>query len=328
VRVQEGSSRMKRMTAAVRSVAVVLAALALAACEPIDEGGGAGVDGPLTFQSGYVFVRGQDLYLANSVDPNVVQRLTNSGSVRHPALTRDGTRVVFARFSGVAAELVTVSTTQGATPSVLLSASGTGGTNLRHPTFSPDGQFVVFVYDVGTVSFLGRVNADGTGFTLLAGTNSRSYGAPSFLPNGTAVLAPAGAQRAQLDQLDLVQIATRQVTFAGDLSSGSEGPLTLANRVAVSPDGTRIAYDASSETAQPRVYVAAFNQVAQPAERLTSLTEGVESFPIWASTVDVAFSSSAGGADNVYTARAAGSLPAGSAPLVLPAAQQPWFGPL
>lgn len=322
---------MKRLTAAVRSVAVVVAALALAACEPLDDGGGAGVDGPLTFESGFVFVRGSagDVFLVNASEPNVAQQLTSGGSARHPALSRDGRRVVFARFSGTASELVTVGTAQGATPAVLLTAAGTGnGQNLRFPTFSPSGSTVVFVYDVGQTSFLGQVNADGTGFTQLAGSASRSYGAPFFLRDGSAVLAPAGLSRLELDGLDQVNLSPRTVfTLTNNLNSNSEGSLTVVNRVVLSPDGTRLAFDARSSAGVTRVYVAAFSgSVVQPAERLSSESEGEETFPTWTSAASVGLSSNLGGQDNVYTASATALR--GSLILAVPSAREPWFGPL
>ena len=323
---------MKRM-AVVRSAVAVLAAVALAACEPLDEGGGAGVDGPLTFESGYVFVRGSagDVFLTNASETNVVQQLTTGGSARHPALSRDARRVVFARFSGTASELVTVGTAQGSTPSVLLSAAGTGGgANLRFPTFNPTGTVVVFVYDVGQSSFLGRVNADGTGFTRLAGSSTRSYGAPFFLRDGSAVIAPAGASRLELDQLDQVSLSQQGgvFTLTNNLNSNAEGSLTVANRVVLSPDGTRLAFDGRPAGAgATRIYVADFSgTVVQPATRLTSVTDGQESFPTWTSFTSVGFSSSSGGSDNVYTASA--TAPGGSGTFVVPSAREPWFGPL
>ena len=320
---------MKRTVAAVWVAAAVLM---LSACEPIDEGGGAGVDGPLTFTNGYVFVRGNsgDVFLVNEVDPNVTQQLSTptTNGARHPALSRDGRQVVYARLTGTASELVRVGTAEGSVPTVVLGAAATGGQNLRNPVFSPAGNFIVFVYDIGTTSFLGLVNVDGTGFTQLAGNAGRSYGAPFFVTSassGTAVLAPAGPSRSELTQLDQVTLSPRSVLTLSNNLTSTDGQLTVVGRVVQSPDGQRLAFDARAGLGATRIYVAAFSgTVVQPADRLTSLTEGQETLPTWVGNARVGFSSSAGGNDNVYTASA--TVLRGSATLVVPSARDPWFG--
>ncbi|MBF5046228.1 MULTISPECIES: hypothetical protein [Myxococcaceae] len=326
---------MKR-TWKVAAVAVV-AALGVfgAACEPLDEGGGAGVDGPLTFDSGYVFVRGSanDVYLVNASEPNVAQQLTTTGSARHPALSRDGRSVVYARFAGTASELVIQSTTQGSTPRVLLTASGIQATRLGNPIFNPTATQVVFVYTQGTgastVSLLGLVNADGTNFRRLAGGATISYGAPTFLRDGSAVIAPVGSSPNELDGLDEVfvsQVSTLPIT--NNLQS-NQTQLIVANRVALSPDGTHLAFDAQPVSGgATRIYVAAFSgTVVDTAARLSNSNEGQESFPTWTNASSVAFSSSAGGgSDNVYTVNV-NSIP-GSLVFAAPSAREPWFGPL
>jgi Tol biopolymer transport system component len=116
------------------------------------------------------------------------------------------------------------------------------------------------------------------------------------------------------------------LTLTNNLASNTDGQLTVVGRVVQSPDGTRLAFDARAGLGATRIYVASFSgSVVQPADRLTSLTEGQESFPTWVSDARVGFSSSAGGNDNVYTA--SGTVLRGSVTLAVPSAREPWFGP-
>ena len=299
-------------------------------------GGGAGGGGGtnmISFSKGYVFVRKDDrnVYLADEKDLQTTARLTTAGGARHPSLSRDGKRVVFARTVGSETELATVSTSGGTSTTVL--ASSATAKNFRNPVFSNDGAQLFFSYDVGAGTLVGVVNIDGTGFKSV-GTSSLSYASPSvFSPPdggssgadaGTDVLVGAGSTFSSLLQIEKVNSASGAGSNVSSmLGTEAQG---IANRIVISPDGTRAAFDGRMQTGGTRIFV--INLTSKTVTRLTDYPadpDANDSFPCWVGNEKVGFSSDTGGNDQVYALPATAMNSSGG--LTLPSAVEPWYGP-
>lgn len=319
-----------------RFVGGVLAVGLLGACEPLDDGGGGGI-GDVLFTRGFAFVRESDrnvFVVDDEGDPNSPQKLTTVGGVYWPSVSRDGRSVVFVQRSGASYSLQTVPTSGGTTPATLFSsgdaACSRGCTNFRTPTFSPDGRSVVFVFTPtgSSVTSLGRVNTDGSGFQELTPNTTISYGAPSFLPNGRAVVAPAGSGLRQLNQIAQVPLDGSSPSFS---SLGNE-VLAVENRVAVSPSGAQVAFDGRLGSGSVRVYVAPFSNLGMGSpQRVTDLTSAnvQETWPSWtrSNQLGFLFTDSGGSDPGIYRANVSNTVPS-SVSLSVPSAAEPSYGPL
>ena len=174
-------------------------------------GGGGGTGGgggaAFTFNKGFTFVRKDDrnVYLADDSDVQTTTTLTQSGNVRTPALSVDGTRVVFVRGGTTDSELATVATTGGVVRTVLAATSTVK--NFKTPVFSPDGARIVFGFDDGASTSIGLINADGTGFQKLA-TGGLAQAFPSFTPDGAAVIVGAGSFGLGYRQIERIALGT------------------------------------------------------------------------------------------------------------------------
>jgi TolB protein len=253
----------------------------------------------------------------------MVSALTSTSNVHTPSLTVDGKKVVFALQSASGSEVDVVAVTGGTPSTVISTATETTLSNLREPVMSPDGTKVVFACDQGGGSALGIVNADGTGFAILAA--SQTFISPSFYPDGTAVLAAAGSSVGTLTSLQKITLATgMSQSITGSLGNEAQ---TVANRVVISPDGTHAAFDGRLGSGATRIFTI---DLANP-NNITHVTDypadpsANDTFPSWQGNATVAFSSDTGGNDQVYTVASTASLTTGS--LVLPSAIEPWFGP-
>jgi Tol biopolymer transport system component len=300
------------------SSCAALVAIEIAGCVPGDSGGGGGLG---SFSRGFAFVRERNVYVADNSDYAHPLQLTTNGNTQQPSLSPDGRQVVFVQGGN---ELDVVAASNGASPRRVLFASG-GRANFRTPVISPDGNSIVFSYDRNSVSYLGRVGMDGTGFQEL--TSGQSYIGPSFYPDGASVLAAAGSSFSAFNQLVRVNLNTRSVTVvAGTL--GSEA-CSVVNRVAVSPDGSRATFDAriSSCSGPVRIFVVDLSN-GRVNPRLTNYPadpNADDGFPTWVGADQVGFSSSVGGAEQVYVLPAASTLSSGR--LTLPSASEPYYGP-
>jgi TolB protein len=325
------------MKALWRSVGVA-AVMGLAACDGFefpDEGGG-GPGGNVECITGFAFVRAADrnLYVKDDAwDSSSKLQLTTTGNVRNPSVSRDGTQVVFVhQVSSSVSELQRVNISTDATTgtravSTVFSSddpqcNGCGA--LRYPTFSPNGGFIIFSVDQGSLSRLARVNADGSGFQFLT-QGPLSYGAPSFHPNGTQVLAPTGNSPSQLTQLQWVSINGGS---AGNVTNnlGNE-VLGIQTRAVVSPDGSQVAFDGRLSNGGARIFVAPLSPSFGMPVRVTDYTGSdagaQDSFPSWRSNTQLGFFSNAGGSENIYSISA--STQRGTGALQVPSATEPMY---
>lgn len=306
-------------------LACAAGAMAAMGCVPADTGGGGGVG---SFSRGFVLIRGdRNVYLADSSNFSDLIQITTSGSNRHPSLSRDGRQIVFVHSGN---ELDLVRATSGAVATTLYPARS-GQSNLRTPVFSPDSSFVVFAYDRSGTSYLARINVDGSRSSFRELTSAPiSYGAPSFYSDGSSVLAIAGSSSSDYRQLVRVDVNTGTATnVASNLGTQA---CSIANRAAISPDGTRAALDgrlfsAGSCSGAVRIFVMTLLGT-QTLSQLTSYPaepSANDGFPTWVGADQVGFSSSVGGADNVYILPASGSMISGG--LRVPSAIEPYYGP-
>lgn len=297
----------------------------IAGCPELDDvGGGGGGIGTSDFTQGFIFIRADDknVYAADkSTGFQDIARLTDNGNNKHPSISDDGRSVVFVHQSGSETSLQTALLAGSATPSVVLASDGTM-TKFVNPVFSPDGQRIAFAFEKGGASYIGLIDTDGQNLQTF-GTGTLSYTSPSFIDDGHLLVAAGSLATGynQLERIDLVNATTQNVAS----SLGNEA-VALRNRVVVSPDGSRAAFDATVSSGSTRIFVMnlstrAVTQLTDyPAEPTAS-----DSFPTWVSNFEVGFSSDVGGNDQVYVISASATKQSGT--LRLPSAQEPWFGP-
>lgn len=294
-----------------------------------DGGGGGGAGG--SFSRGFVFVRngtsGRNLFAVDdNGDPNSPLQLTTQGNAYYPTVSRNGRSVAFVFRSGSASEIRTVPTTGTGQPSTVFSSASTacaGCSNFRFPAFNPSGSTIVFTLDQGGYAKLARVNADGSSFQLLTNGSPYVYGAASYYPDGQYVLASAGYTTSQLNFLVKVGVATGSVDVVS-FNLGNTAQV-VATRPAVSPDGTKVAFDGRTSSGT-QIFVALLGQTLTNVTQLTSHTgeSGVQdTWPSWRGNTEVAFLSNSGGNDNVYRISIASS---GAGTLMVPGALEPSYG--
>jgi TolB protein len=286
-------------------------------------GGGSTYNG---FASGFVFVNRADgnVYVTDATNVPTPVAVTSIGGARTPSLSHDGKVIVFAESTASDSGLVTVPSQGGQATTILLASANPGVSNVRTPVFTPDGLHIVFSYDYGGSSAVGQVGIDGSNPSLLAGASSFAVSGGSLYPDGSAFLAAAGPSTDQLTQLVGVVIATdTQTTIASTLGLDAENLLT---RVVVSPDGTMAAFDARVSSGSSRIFVMNLSTlvVAQVTDE-PGAPGANDTSPCWVGSTQIAYSSTASGADALYVIAASSVRTAGT--LQLTAAIDPWFGP-
>jgi len=260
---------------------LALGALILAACEPADAGGGAGVGGR------FAFVR--DGALVASLDSGEDERtLTDRSTSAEPALTPNGQTIVFAYSASGDDRSRGLATVTFSGEGLATLAAPPNGSSYGKPAIGPDGTTVVFTSTDGIASRLWRVSLDGGSPTAIAPSENDLH-APAFLDASRLVVL-------------------RGTTLAAaDLTSGAVVPLGVrsSSRPAASPDGTLVAYAAPSSPS--RIVV---RRLSDGSETLLAATGSDDTNPVFSPDgVWVGFESKSPGGQQplVYAARADGT---------------------
>jgi TolB protein len=298
--------------------------LLLPACDFLNGGGGGGGGtgggggSAFTFTKGFTYVRRDDrnVYLVDESDAQTSTTLTQSANVRTPSFSADGTQIVFVRGTTMDSEIAIVPSAGGIVRTVV--SNSAAQRTFKTPVFSPDGTQVAYGFDDGTSTRIGLINADGTNQrTLASGGLSQAF--PSFTPDGTVIIVAAGSPGLGYTQIERITVATDQVSNVTNVL-GNEA-LGITNRLVVSPDGTKAAFDGVVSSGVTRLFV-----VDLGSRVVTSPYAGEpgtnDTFPCWMGSNALAFSSDSGGNDNVYKV----DLPVSTSPsLLVPKAIEPWY---
>ncbi len=307
-----------------------IAVIAFTSCNFTTGGGGGGVGGgagggtaaTFTFNKGFAYVRKDDrnVYIADEADLQTNATLTTSGGVLNPSLSRDGKRIVFVQKAGTTTTLVTV-LTAGSVPSAVLASDATK-TNFRQPVFAPSGTQLAFAYDENNSGSIGLINSDGSNFQKLIGGGAFAYSLPSFAPDGKSVVVAAGSLGSLPSQIERITLSTGLATnITNTLGAEAKG---IANRLVVSPDGTKAAFDGQVGSGVTRIFLIDLStKVVTKVNEYMGEPNTNDSFPTWYSNTTLAFSSDSGGNDNVYRTTLTGT----ERKLLVPKAVEPWYGP-
>ena len=167
-------------------------------------------------------------------------------------------------------------------------------------------------------SKVGLINVDGTNARVLT-TGGLAQGSPSFTPDGTAVIVASGNPGLGFTQIERVTLSTMSVTNVTNVLGDA---LSIANRLVVSPDGSKAVYDGVVSSGATRIFVIDLSTrgISIPWAGEAGAND---SFPCWLSGTAIAFSSDSGGNDSIYKA----NLPTSAGvSLLVPKAIEPWYG--
>lgn len=189
------------------------------ACEPLDDGGGAGLGFRLAF------IRAERLLVSDD-DGNAERTLTGAGSAADPAVSGQSIAYLFAANPASEGRGLYRTSFLPDAPLDLL-ATPPAGETFESPVWAPDGASLVVVVTDGATSRLVRVAAEGgEPEPLVAGVTGKRF--PAFLSE---------------DELVVVDDVTKEIELL-TLSSGAVSPLggRTESRPAVSRDGTLLAF--------------------------------------------------------------------------------------
>jgi TolB protein len=205
-----------------------------------------------------------DIWRMDADGGNAVQLTTDSAPEIRPSWSPDGSTIVFE----AGAKIVTISATDGSGRTVI----GSGDA----PSYSPNGNKIVYARYRSGYSDIFAMNADGTGVTNLTKTDTVSEFLPDWSPDGRSIVF----QRSKGDH-DLwtmrpdgskQYLITRNSAFDGYPSFSPDGTSLVAVR-----DDAVVAMNASGSQARtlvPAIDVAAFSTDWQPLPCTSTGTDG------------------------------------------------------
>jgi Tol biopolymer transport system component len=283
----------------------------LASCV-LDSGGG-DIGANVKFVEGYVFVRDGEVYVIDKSDYAAAKPLTASGGNSAPAISGDGKTIVYVHTDPLtnATSLRKVSS-GGLGDAELVPADA--GRKVAQPAINRAGTKIVYLAVGAMASGLRVVNADGTGDAAVPG--SVADASPSFLPDGQVVVLSGNA----LTHTEIVKVELT-AGVRSSLISGLNG--TLGERVAASPDGTRVAFELKTGT-KFNVYAAELLLGASSAHQL-SATGGNDRSPTFVTNDRIGFSSDYGSVASLYENDVTAGSPDSYA-LMASAVEQPAYG--
>jgi Tol biopolymer transport system component len=245
--------------------------------------------------------------------------LTIEGDQRLPALSPDGSRVVFLRSTRLRTESGLYAAVVGSQSSVRLTQSGEPALfnevktpapgEPYSPAWSPNGREVAFLRDRGDKFLIETVPAlGGAEKTIYAGPRSpfdfeTGKGGLSFSPDGKLLAFSewnAAIQRSFIKVLSLRDSSARALT--------SPPPASHDRRPAFSPGGDKLAFIRSSgPTAIEELFV--ISAAGGEPKQLTFDNKQIFGPPAWTQTGEIVFSSSRGGLPAIWRVPASGGIP-------------------
>ena len=107
------------------------------------------------------------------------------------------------------------------------------GSSLQHPSWSPDGQTLVFSTDVSGSQEIAQINADGSGFQALTSNGGRNID-PDYSPDGKLIIFSSDANSPGFSEIYTM------TNFGGELTQLTSVPNSYSP--VYSPDQTKIAF--------------------------------------------------------------------------------------
>ena len=245
--------------------------------------------------------------------------LTIEGDQRLPALSPDGSRVVFLRsahlrtesglYVAVVGSQSSVRLTQSEVPALLKDEKTPAAGEPYSPAWTPDGREVAFLRDRGDKFLIEMVPAlGGAEKTIYAGLRSpfdfeTGKGGLSLSADGKLIAFSewnAGIQRSSIKLLSLQDSSTRVLT--------SPPPTSHDRRPAFSTDGDKLAFIRSSGPASVEELFVISAAGGEP-KQLTFDHKQIFGPPAWTQTNEIVFSSSRGGLPAIWRVPASGGIP-------------------
>ncbi len=284
----------------------------------------AGVDGPDAgtgpFPRGLLFNRPADRQLFFSAAPGFLSQSSvgvGEGS-SDSSLSPDGLRVVSVLDTGSLPKLQFVPNGNIGTTTLMIGSVQ----SYRQPVISPDGARIAFASDNGSGRKIVQIDVTGAGSKTLAGETGTTFSMPAFTPDRKSIIVALGTSDAQLTQLERVDLASG-LRSSLTSSLGSEA-LAIAHRLVISPDGTKVAFDARVASGSTRIFwMDLTTKVVKKVNEYVNEPSTSDSYPSWYDNSSLVFGSNSGGSQSVYRVALDGS----GRVLMLRDAAQPWYSP-
>ncbi|HEY7283377.1 MAG TPA: fibronectin type III domain-containing protein [Actinomycetota bacterium] len=254
---------------------------------------------PIVFASNRSGSSGSDIYLMNSDGSGVVRVLKHAGDDTDPALSPDGTRIVFVAGANQTSEIMVVNI--DGTGLQQLTTNTTLGYTDQNPNWSPDGTKIVFAsnQDGGGDLEIYVMNADGSAPTPLTDNTSNDY-QPAW-SSGAAQRIAFSSNRLTDAEIWVMDTDGQHQARVATIAGADVTP-------AWSPDGTKIAFSSSPPQHNTDIYV--MDADGAGLVDVTPNTNGTDTAPAWSPDgARIAFSSNRSGSSgyDVYTTNADGT---------------------
>jgi Tol biopolymer transport system component len=175
-----------------------------------------------------------DIYALDTATNQARPLITGPAIDRDPSYSPDGTRFIFNRQESESASAITMIANADASD-VRVLYQLTGGPGL--PEWSPNGDRVLVIGDVGGSQGLFTIALDGTLATVFAAPATSFISEAHWLPNGQEIVFLVGTYQGPVP-VGLYAIRADGTGMHQIIAPVAPGPAQLA----VAPDGTRLAY--------------------------------------------------------------------------------------